>query len=170
MSEEVTKRNDTGLSLVDLTEIARIEKLRESIPCVDMYSAPLLMRDFMTTCVILAKAIQNVKNALSKAERDMAYEESKALLDRAPAYFAEHKVEGMKDSMTMRQAYVPMDEPFRVAGERRDALAALLRYLEDRKKIAEADHYTVKSIYTKMENPHGGVAGMRSGGELGEVE
>lgn len=171
MTDEVVKKNDTGMSLVDLTELARIEALRKDITSVDLYSAPMFMRDFTTACMAISRAIQNVKNALSLAERDAAYEESKALLERAPLYFAERKAEGgMKDSMAQRQAYVAMDQQYREAVGRKDQLKALLRYLEDKMELYKMDHYTVKMIYSKMESPHGGDSGMKSGGKTGDRE
>lgn len=170
MSNDLVARTaaEMGLS-VDLSGLVEIEAMRRDINTVDIASAPMLMRDFTTACDLLSKAIHSVKLALGKAEQTVTYEESKALIDRAPKFFAENK-DGPKDSMALRQTYVPLDELYRKAVENKNALKALLQYLEDKRELYKMDHYTVKSTYDKMELPHGSSGGLASGGAIGSAE
>lgn len=146
---------------VDLTKIKEIEKLRGDITTVDVYSAPLLMREFTTACDILARAAHDVKNAITAANKVMVQEESKALLERAPLYFAGRDMGNVKDSMSLREKYIGLDQLYLAAVERRDALKALLKYIEDKMEFYKMDHYNVKATYDKLQFPRGGSPGMK---------
>jgi len=164
---KITK-DQRGL-LLDITSLVSIEKLRNDIPNVDVYSAPAYMRDFTTACDILGRMIFEAQRELDMAVLNSKHEEAMAKLDRAPAYLKEKGIlDTMKDSNSLRETYVQLDEGYRAAKEMESKLRAFVSYLENKLSCYKQDHYTVKATFDKFasSNP----VGMKSGGKLGDIE
>ena len=164
---KITK-DQRGLVL-DLSSLVNIEKLRADIPTVDVFSAPAYMRDFTTACDILGRMICEAQRELDRAALNAKHEEAMAKLDRALPYLKEKGVlETMKDSNSLRETYVYLDEAYLEAKEKEASLKALVSYLENKMSCFARDHYTVKMIYDKFQ-PSSPV-GMKSGGNIGDRE
>ena len=154
--------------LVELTDLVRIEKLREDISSLDVYTAPIYMRDFTTACDILGRMIAEAQRALDTAVLDAKHEEAKAKLDRAGEYFKENgTLDKMKDSNALRETYVQLDPIYREAKEKESSLKALVSYLENKLSCYKMDHYTVKAMYDKFTSSPDESVGMKSGGKMG---
>jgi len=184
MKNGLIKIDDFGLDLVqlikeigiviDYTEISKYEAQRKDITTLDIFSAPIYLRDFNEACDHVSNLLAKLELALSESIIEMDSQEAKAKMERAPIYFKENDIlgGGIKDSATLRETYLKLDPFYKVARQKVNALKALYKFLEKKMKAFERDYYSVKQIHDKMSDApssHTGYHGMSSGGRLGDA-
>lgn len=163
---------DIGI-VIEYSKIRDYESKRKEIVTLDIISAPMYMRDFNSACDHVAGIIAKIELALSAAKVEMKAEEAKAKLERAPQYLKDHGLlESMKDSDSLRKTYLNLDEQYKQAVQKHDALEALHKYMVNKLDAFTRDYYSVKSIFTSLNGSPGsktGYGGLTSGGKIGDT-
>ena len=178
MGEALSNIDELELAVLEVVEtdigkLQRFELLKADIVSVDLLSGPLLMRDFITAYVESAKIAAKVRGWLENAEVTLKHEAAKAVLERAPTYFKANRenLEKLKDSKSLRDAYLFLDEEYLKAQQGVSALKAMVRILDNKTESFKMAHDDVKKIYSQLMGGPGvnnGYRGMPSGGNLGD--
>ena len=154
---------------VDLTKVLKYDAQLLDLTSVDVVSGPMFMRDFNIAYDKMAQIVSNITKMYEDAVENRKHEESKAILERAPEYFAKNDTMNGKlgDSAALRKTYVHLDEKYMKAKERENALKALLLYLDKKLDSFKMAHDDAKKIFDKFSSgPSGqtGYDGPKSGG------
>lgn len=159
---------------LDLTKVKEYEALQKDLVSLDINSGPMYMRDFNIAYELVSKLVSEVEKAYENAVMQRKHEEAKAKIERAPKYFEENKTltPSLKDSMSLREAYVALDPEYLAAKERENSLHALLTYLQNKLEFFRSSHDDARKIYDKMASGpfgRGGYDAPPSGGKIGSV-
>jgi hypothetical protein len=177
MNEEALAKEVVGsIGKVDLTPLRQFETWKEDLTSIDLASGALYMRRFIRAYEWCTKLAIDLHKRLEDAIVESEHQEAKAKLERAPAYFEANKdkLGGMKDSSTLRETYLAMDDEYRKSREKVNALRALAKFLDVKAESFRMAHDDAKKIYDKLLGNDPGMRG-RMGmpsaeGGIGSVE
>ena len=173
--DNVTRLEKAILEVIetDIGALQRYEDMKADIVTVSVISGPLLMKDFIDAFTMATKIAAKVRGWLENAETQMKHEEAKAVLERAPGYFAKNKenFEKLRDSKSLRDSYLYLDEIYLAARQRVAALRAMVRILDNKADSFRMAHDDAKKVYATLAEGPGvnqGYRGMASGGNIGD--
>lgn len=155
----------------DITAVIKYEEEKKELTQVDLMSGPMYMKDFNRAFDLLSGAIGKLKTRLISAQSHLDEQEALAKFERAPEYFKDKGIPNnqIKDSISLRESYLPLDKEYRKAKERVEAMKALIWWLESWRKTFQMAHDDAKKIFASfMENSRGGHSGITSGGSTGK--
>ena len=168
LSSEVSK---TLVGLVDITPLREFEVWKEQLTSVDLTSGALYMRRFIRAYDWCMKVSIDLHRHLERANDEAKHEEAKAKLERFPAYFKANKEQfgSLKDSAAIRDVYLELDESYRLAREKSNAIRAMVRLMDSKADSFRMAHDDAKKIYQAAIDGArlGGTGGMPSAGNGG---
>lgn len=160
------------VGLVDVTPLREFEGWKEQLTSVDLTTGALYMRRFIRAYDWCMKISVDLHRHLERASDAAKHEEAKAKLERFPAYYKANKEQfgSLKDSAAIRDVYLELDEPYRLAREKANAIRAMVRLMDSKADSFRMAHDDCKKIYTAaLESARlgGGNVGMPSAGNGG---
>lgn len=137
---------------LDVSELVKYDKMKRDLAHIDIITGAALMRDFLNAYEIAADLAIKAKYMLEGAVENMKHEEAKAVLERAPKYFEENETlsKSIKDSKSLRETYLQLDEQYRNSKEKVAALKALVRLLDNKVDSYRMAHDDAKKIYSQL--------------------
>lgn len=134
---------DTGVLVVPILQIRRVEDRIAEIANVTPHKAPELLATFNRAYLDLDQYIRQIEMELVYARQRVSTIKAEIILDRADEIF---KQRGLKASADLRQAVVDLDEGYQKAVERVGALEAAREYLKGKQKSIEMAYGSVRKI------------------------
>ena len=158
---------------VDLASLQIYDARKMDIQSIDLVNGPLYMRDFLAAFEAAAKMAIRARKKYEDAKTEAKHQEAKAKLERFTAYYEANKATlgALKDSSSLRDAYVDLDQDYMDAKERVNALQALTAYLDNKTESYRMAHDDAKKIYGQLQSgpfARSGYTGLSSGGHLGD--
>ena len=132
--------------------IAKFDSWKSELEGLDLTSGPLLMRKFLQAFEWTTKAAIAVHKRLDDAIENKNHEEAKAKLERFSDYYTANKAKlgALKDSSSLRESYLSLDEPYRKACAKVNMLRALAKFLDNKAESYRMAHDDSKKIYDKL--------------------
>jgi phage shock protein A len=110
---------------------------------VNTMNAPLMIRDFIVAMDVTNSLLAQAVREDSRASAAVKQAESIAYFDRAPEFL---KAKGVRESSDAKKMYIPMDDDYQEACDRKAKSEAMVSLLKNKMQEFRCAHDSVKKM------------------------
>ena len=153
--------SQSGLHVpLNMTDIYRYESMFEEITRINSMNGPFYMQEFLKgkelASSFLCKLIFEYEQAKNNTKEAYAI----AYLEKSEEYL---KVRNIKPTDEAKKQYVQIDESYKGAKDKEDALKALMTLMSNKMDALQAAHDDAKKVFDQSRDPRGSAMALPQG-------
>jgi hypothetical protein len=142
---------------IDMSDIYRVEAMFDEITRINSMNGPYYMQEFLKgkelASSYLCKLIFEYEQAKNQTKESYAI----AYLEKAEEYL---KLRNIKSTDEAKKQYVQIDEAYKKAKDKEDALKALMTLMSNKMDAIQSAHDDAKKVYDQSRDSRGaGITG-----------